>query len=107
MTRGRDGKPELRLVSMNDPSFLAPCRQAKGCPKGTPEKPRSLRPENQRCLEHYRECKAVGQFPDDPIVRRNAAIILEVEEEVQRREKKEFQQLLGRLALSASLRSSL
>jgi hypothetical protein len=24
---------------------------------------------------HYQECRAVGQFPDDAIVRRNAAII--------------------------------
>ena len=30
--------------------------------------------------QHYRECRAVGQFPDDPLVRRNAAEIQDVEE---------------------------
>ena len=27
---------------------------------------------------HYLECKAVGNFPDDPIVRRNARLIQQV-----------------------------
>ena len=53
-----------------------PCRIAGlGCPKGTPEAPRSLRPANRAAYRHYCECRAAGRFPDDPIVRRNAAII--------------------------------
>lgn len=30
---------------------------------------------------HYRECRAVGQFPDDPIVRSNAAEFRRAEDE--------------------------
>jgi hypothetical protein len=52
------------------------CRIAGvGCPKGTPEAPRGLSPANRAAWRHDRECLAVGSFPDDPIVRRNAAII--------------------------------
>ena len=30
--------------------------------------------------QHYKECKAVGQFPDDAVVRTNAGIISEIHE---------------------------
>ena len=64
-------------------SFLAPCRDPRrGCPKGTPEEPRTLTPENEMCYQHYLECRAVRQWPDDSVVRRNAAIIRDVEERV-------------------------
>lgn len=76
-SRGPNGTPELRLLNMG-PSFLAPCRNDKGCRKGTPEKPKTLHPINEQCFQHYRECKAVGHFPDDPIVRKNAVIISEI-----------------------------
>ena len=46
--------------------------------------PRSLSPENEQVWEHYRECRAVGQFPDDPLVRRHAALIRETEDECHR-----------------------
>ena len=78
-TKGRDGKRELRLVNCGD-DFKAPCRNPKkGCPKGTPDNPRTLSSDNELCYEHFKECRAVNQFPDDPIVRRNAAIISEAE----------------------------
>lgn len=91
MTLGRDRNPLPRL-----PMFPAPCRvkDGKGCPKGTPENPKSLSPENQLCFEHYKECQAVGQFPDDPVVRRNAAAIREVEEIIARGREFEFQSSL-------------
>jgi hypothetical protein len=31
-------------------------------------------PRHQEAYEHYEECRAIGHFPDDPIVARNAAI---------------------------------
>ena len=31
---------------------------------------------NWRAYVHYLECKAVGHFPNDPIVRRNAVTIM-------------------------------
>lgn len=33
---------------------------------------------------HYLECRATGTFPDDPLVRRNAAAIRAVEDSVAR-----------------------
>ena len=57
----------------------APCRmKPDGCPKGTPEEPKSLTPKNRQAYHYYLECKAVGEFPRDPIVRRNAALIAQV-----------------------------
>ena len=66
----------------------APCRTRFGCKKGTPENPRSLSDSNQLAYEHYKQCRAVGQFPDDSIVRENAAIIRGVEDQFKRYETK-------------------
>jgi hypothetical protein len=60
-----------------------PCRL---CPKQGPHKGVALTPANARAVEHYRECAATGQFPDDPIVRRTAAIICELEARYRHRE---------------------
>lgn len=53
-------------------------------PEGARPRPESaveLSPRNVRALLHYRRCKAVGRFPADPIVERNAAVIAHVEAE--------------------------
>lgn len=42
--------------------------------------------QNWQAYEHYRECRAVGQFPDDPIVRRNAATIRQIEDAYDRQQ---------------------
>lgn len=64
------------------PNAPPPCRIAGlGCPKGTPEDPLILSEINRAAWQHYRECRATGNFPDDPIVRRNAAIIRAVEDQ--------------------------
>src|SRR3954464_6059038 len=89
---GRDGQPETRLKQLG-PSFLAPCQDPnRGCPKGTPENPRSLCPENVEAYEHYLECRAIGSFPDDPIVHRNAALIRAVEDDIAKRKESDFYQ---------------
>ncbi len=89
---GRDGKRELRSsYNLGDMIVCPPmCRRSEGCPKGTPEKPKTMNEANELCYEHYRECKAVGQFPDDPVVRRNAAQIAEVLEMWERYERIEL-----------------
>jgi len=90
-----------RLVARPQGAF-PPCRIAGvGCPKGTPENPLALSAANLAAWRHYRECRATGRFPDDPLVRRNAAIICEVEEAIERRQWAEFRHavlaaLLGR-----------
>ena len=92
---GRDGKPEERY-------FACPplCRTEKGCPKGTAEQQKSLNAINEICYEHYRECRAVGQFPDDPIVRRNAAIIRAVEDRFEEYQKMKSQSELVQLLIA-------
>ncbi len=72
----RRGKPMLRGVGNK-----SPCRYGTDrCPKGTPEQSKALTAKNYAAYNHYIECKAVGRFPDDPIVRRNAAIIRSIED---------------------------
>lgn len=66
-----------------------PCKWCPKIPKGKdpiPENAVELSPHNWRAYQHYLECKAVGQFPDDPIVRRNAMLIRQVEESARRME---------------------
>lgn len=67
----RDGRPKPRPKGTHPP-----CRAKLGaCPKGTPENPKSLSEKNVAAFRHYLECKAVGDFPNDAVVRRNAGII--------------------------------
>jgi hypothetical protein len=73
-----------------DKSCPPPCQTRDGCKKGTPEKPKSLTPQNWQAYEHYQECKAVGSFPADAVVKRNAAIIRSVEDGVERVRQIEF-----------------
>lgn len=60
-----------------------PCRTPKGCPKGTPENPRTLWKSNRKAYEFYLECEATGNFPDDAYVRWLARVIREVKQEAQ------------------------
>ena len=94
----KNGKPSLyRGEHMKRPkSVLTDCRMGIGCPKGTPEDSRELSPKNVKAFLHYRECKAVGVFPDDPIVRRNAGIIRMVEDAFEQ-EQNQLNALLGRI----------
>lgn len=59
------------------------CETATGCPKGTPENSKALIQTNVLAYRNWRECKAVNQWPDDPIVRWNAAIISKTLEDVE------------------------
>ncbi|MCA9014012.1 MAG: hypothetical protein KDA77_01660, partial [Planctomycetaceae bacterium] len=63
----------------------APCcnpRHEKGCLKGTADKQKVLSPKNEKVYQHWKECKAVGQFPDDDIVKKHAALIQDVVDSV-------------------------
>jgi hypothetical protein len=90
-----------RLVARPE-GTAPPCRiPGIGCPKGTPEHPRGLSAANLAAWRFDRECQAVGSYPNDPLVRRNAALIRQVEEEIERRERNDFRravlsQLSGR-----------
>lgn len=39
---------------------------------------------NQQAYQHYLQCKAVGRFPEDAIVERNAGLIRQAEEIAER-----------------------
>lgn len=72
------GKPLLRII--DTPTL---CQTEAGCPKGTPEDQKSWHAINRRAFLHWIEAKSVSQFPDDPIVRRNAASIQSVYKEIE------------------------
>ena len=94
----KTGKPRDRGGQLiKRPPGTAPCRTRTGCPKGTPETAATLTSQNITAWNHYRECKATGNFPDDPIVARNAAILRDIDAEVERRERHEQNELMIQL----------
>jgi hypothetical protein len=75
------------------------------CPKipagarPAPENAIELSLQNLQAWTHYRECKAVGSFPHDAIVRMNAGIVAEAEAAAERmRQARSGLGLLGLLA---------
>lgn len=90
-----DGTPQLRggLLVLRPAGTPTPCHK---CPKV----PADLRasgadwkacraaavdptPQTRRALAFYRRCRAVGRFPDDPLVAECAAAIADVERAVE------------------------
>ncbi len=61
------------------------CETAEGCAKGTPDNQKSLSKTNRWAWSHFRHCDAIGVFPDDSIVKRNAVIIRQVIKAVEAR----------------------
>lgn len=92
LMRGTD-KPWPRPLGV-----VTPCHK---CPKVPDDAPKDRHGHKHRryaveitdktwaTIQHYDECEAVGQFPDDAIVRRNAAIIKRVRDQYRRLELQE------------------
>lgn len=78
------GRKIPRPKGTKTPCYMCP-KQPPDVPEGErcPETAIELSERNWRAWSHYRECRAVGHFPDDPIVRRNASIIRSAEELVE------------------------
>jgi hypothetical protein len=75
----RAGKPVMRL-----PMIPTPCHSCPKIPDGVDKvSDNAVEPTDRswRAYDHYRKCRAVGVFPDDPIVRRNAAVVRAVEDD--------------------------
>lgn len=76
---------EWRRGERREYGNATPCRR---CPKGKldarPHPEKDLSDRNWQAWMHYQECRAVNHFPDDPIVRRNAAIIRAAEDSAAR-----------------------
>lgn len=76
------GEPYARISASP-----TPCRWCPKIPAGVAKERKNaveLDARNVDALIHYRECRAVGSFPDDWIVRRNAAIIRAIEDQAER-----------------------
>lgn len=54
------------------------CETRAGCPLGHKDHPCEIPQKHRLAYRHYRECRLLG-FPDDAIVRRNAAIFRQAE----------------------------
>jgi hypothetical protein len=77
----RTGLPVLRPKDSKPP-----CRGCAKIPEGAEPRPESavtLSNRNLRAYQFYRECRAVGRWPDDAAVRHVAAVIRGVEEVVE------------------------
>lgn len=70
------------------------------CPKGHFSSPIELSQKNVEAYHHYLTCVAVGSFPDDEIVRRNARIIRQIVDQQKEIQQREF--MLSVLQLGAS-----
>jgi hypothetical protein len=65
-----------------------PCHKCPKIPDGevaVRENAIELSEKNMQAYRHYLECRAVGEFPDDPIVRRNARILRQIHDEAEQR----------------------
>lgn len=84
LVRDRNGQAVPRPPSSKPPcmgAINAPVEvRERVCAKISPESGIDLSPRNVEAYAHYKECRAVGQFENDPIVRQNAAIIQQLEE---------------------------
>ena len=83
------GKPELHRGAPMPRAFNIPPPCKRICPKGGPETFSDLLPQNVEAVQHFLECSAVGQFPTDPIVAKNASILRQVEKAIERGERRE------------------
>ncbi len=100
---GRQRVPRVRLPGR----ISTPCGRCPKLPRDvplaerTPAAGRALGPSARslRAIRHYLECKAVGRFPDeDPIVRRNAWLLSEVERAFEQGQRRQELQLIAAAA---------
>lgn len=99
----KTGKKELYLEKPipRPKEVKTPCEFGPNeCPKGHYKSPKSLTRENLQAYFHYLRCKATNQFPDDEMVRRNAAFIRQIEDFVQQ------SRISSYLAIGAAIRAS-
>lgn len=84
-----------------------PCETCPKVPKTAPVKsPYAAEELDERgwaAYRHYRECKAVGQFPDDDVVRVVAGVISEAHREAERMDdERRFNRLAQALLVRAA-----
>lgn len=72
--RGPSGNLHQRPRGTRPPCYHKKPDGTSQCAKGRPFRT-DLYTSNLLAYRHFRECRAVRSFPDDPIVRKNAAIL--------------------------------
>lgn len=78
----RGGKPVARPKGMKPPCGWCPKIPPGDDPR--PENAQELSAKNVAAVLHYQECRAVGEFPGDAIVTRNAGLIRAAEDAADR-----------------------
>lgn len=84
------GNPLARIKGT--PTPCGTCPKSEG---GKPTPVADLSERNWQAYQHYQECRAVGEFPRDAIVRRNAAVIRQIEDQAARCEAVRLTQALA------------
>lgn len=112
-----DGNQTLRLDATGTKKVpvprvkgtVTPCFKCPKIPQGAAPCRASaieMSTKNRMAFLHYQECRAVGSFPDDSIVRRNARIIRDAYDDVERSDMMTFQATIGALvAVSGAKRA--
>lgn len=93
--------PKTGLPLARPPHTPLPCWKCPKIPHGSDPCPANaveLSPKNALAYEHYLQCKAVGRFPRDGIVERNAGLIRWAEEQAERNRHKVTETLLKLIA---------
>lgn len=93
----RAGEPVARPKGV-----VTPCWKCPKIPRTAPRKTREFAEEisdkNYQAFKFHLRCKAVGHFPDDPIVARNAEVIESVIESIRDAKQEELVQTLLAIA---------
>lgn len=93
----RGGQPVPRQKGQKTPCYM--CAKIPPGEAKVPSSAVELSEKNMAAYFHYLECKAVGEFPHDAIVQRNASLIRAAEDVADR-----VQQTRAGLATIAGLR---
>jgi hypothetical protein len=81
---------EIEVPKKRPPGAKLPCETNAGCPKGHWLEPKGFTPASRLAYEFFCECRATGDFPRDPIVRKLAAAIDNAERIADRIEAREI-----------------
>jgi hypothetical protein len=76
-----DARRRFTLPLARTPNNPPPCHFCPKIPQGADPKPENAIEPSERSLlafQHYRRCRAVGRFPTDVLVEKDAAIIRDV-----------------------------
>jgi len=92
------------LPLLRPKGVVTPCNKCPKIPKSAPHRTREYAEEmtdkNYQAFKFHRECKAVGNFPDDPLVKRHAEIIEGIVEAIK---DSKLNQLIGSVSLAAAM----